>query len=140
MTVPAHIKTYCRFYPSKNVNGSKFTQISQPEDDIRWVLLTSANLSKAAWGAISVRKSSLFIRSYEFGVCLASNPHSRLFLPFQTNSRRFRFDSASADNTPWTVDCTPLVKDRFGCLPGEYPSFFLLKDQVSMDNQGIASF
>ncbi|XP_022720583.1 tyrosyl-DNA phosphodiesterase 1 isoform X2 [Durio zibethinus] len=51
-----HIKTYTRF------KGQK----------LAWFLLTSANLSKAAWGALQKNNSQLMIRSYELGV---------LFLP-----------------------------------------------------------
>ncbi|XP_057962472.1 tyrosyl-DNA phosphodiesterase 1 isoform X6 [Malania oleifera] len=52
-----HIKTYTRY------NGQ----------ELAWLLLTSANLSKAAWGALQKNNSQLMIRSYELGV---------LFLPF----------------------------------------------------------
>lgn len=51
-----HIKTYTRY------NGQ----------NLAWFLLTSANLSKAAWGALQKNNSQLMIRSYELGV---------LFLP-----------------------------------------------------------
>ncbi|EOY28605.1 Tyrosyl-DNA phosphodiesterase-related isoform 1 [Theobroma cacao] len=51
-----HIKTYTRY------KGQK----------LAWFLLTSANLSKAAWGALQKNNSQLMIRSYELGV---------LFLP-----------------------------------------------------------
>ncbi|KAI3863098.1 hypothetical protein MKW98_015556 [Papaver atlanticum] len=51
-----HIKTYTR-YSGQN---------------LAWFLLTSANLSKAAWGALQKKDSQLMIRSYELGV---------LFLP-----------------------------------------------------------
>ncbi|TYJ12942.1 hypothetical protein E1A91_A10G016300v1 [Gossypium mustelinum] len=51
-----HIKTYTR-YKGQN---------------LAWFLLTSANLSKAAWGALQKNNSQLMIRSYELGV---------LFLP-----------------------------------------------------------
>ncbi|KAL9456276.1 hypothetical protein AB3S75_005491 [Citrus x aurantiifolia] len=51
-----HIKTFARY------NGQK----------LAWFLLTSANLSKAAWGALQKNNSQLMIRSYELGV---------LFLP-----------------------------------------------------------
>ncbi|KAJ3705221.1 hypothetical protein LUZ61_008926 [Rhynchospora tenuis] len=51
-----HIKTYTRY------NGQS----------IAWFLLTSANLSKAAWGALQKNGTQLMIRSYELGV---------LFLP-----------------------------------------------------------
>ncbi|KAG5206974.1 hypothetical protein JEQ12_018547 [Ovis aries] len=53
-----HIKTYLRPSPD-------FSQIA-------WFLVTSANLSKAAWGALEKGGTQLMIRSYELGV---------LFLP-----------------------------------------------------------
>ncbi|KAI4368211.1 hypothetical protein MLD38_016795 [Melastoma candidum] len=54
-----HIKTFTRY------NGQH----------LAWLLLTSANLSKAAWGALQKNNSQLMIRSYELGV---------LFLPSVT--------------------------------------------------------
>nr|GMD05196.1 tyrosyl-DNA phosphodiesterase 1 [Ipomoea batatas] len=51
-----HIKTFVR-YSGQN---------------LAWMLLTSSNLSKAAWGALQKNNSQLMIRSYELGV---------LFLP-----------------------------------------------------------
>ncbi|XP_064148925.1 tyrosyl-DNA phosphodiesterase 1 isoform X2 [Loxodonta africana] len=53
-----HIKTYMR--PSPDFSS------------IAWFLVTSANLSKAAWGALEKNGAQLMIRSYELGV---------LFLP-----------------------------------------------------------
>ncbi|GIY64653.1 tyrosyl-DNA phosphodiesterase 1 [Caerostris extrusa] len=53
-----HIKTYVRLSPNNS--------------NIAWFLLTSANLSKAAWGALEKKGSQFMIRSYELGV---------LFLP-----------------------------------------------------------
>ncbi|XP_061467908.1 tyrosyl-DNA phosphodiesterase 1 [Rhineura floridana] len=53
-----HIKTYMRASPD-------FQKIA-------WFLVTSANLSKAAWGAFEKNGAQLMIRSYELGV---------LFLP-----------------------------------------------------------
>ncbi|KAI3740861.1 hypothetical protein L2E82_31335 [Cichorium intybus] len=55
-----HIKTFTRY------NGQ----------NLAWFLLTSANLSKAAWGALQKNNTQLMIRSYELGV---------LFLPSSTN-------------------------------------------------------
>ncbi|XP_036118694.1 tyrosyl-DNA phosphodiesterase 1 isoform X3 [Molossus molossus] len=57
-----HIKTYMRPSPD-------FSQIA-------WFLVTSANLSKAAWGALEKNGAQLMIRSYELGV---------LFLPSAFN-------------------------------------------------------
>ncbi|PSS04715.1 Tyrosyl-DNA phosphodiesterase [Actinidia chinensis var. chinensis] len=47
-----HIKTYTRY------NGQ----------NLAWLLLTSSNLSKAAWGVLQKNNSQLMIRSYELGV------------------------------------------------------------------------
>ena len=49
-----HIKTYFRVSPEMT--------------KIMFVLLTSSNLSKAAWGCLEKSSSQLFIRSYELGV------------------------------------------------------------------------
>ena len=53
-----HIKTYMRCSPDSS--------------SLAWLLLTSANLSKAAWGTLQKDNSQFMIRSYELGV---------LFLP-----------------------------------------------------------
>ncbi|KAI6651995.1 Tyrosyl-DNA phosphodiesterase 1-like isoform X1 [Oopsacas minuta] len=53
-----HIKTYMRCSPDCS--------------SLAWLLLTSANLSKAAWGTLQKDDSQFMIRSYELGV---------LFLP-----------------------------------------------------------
>lgn len=51
-----HIKTFARI--NNDDHGSH----------LEWILLTSSNLSKAAWGAYEKNQSQLMIRSYEFGV------------------------------------------------------------------------
>lgn len=56
-----HIKTYTRY------NGQ----------NLAWFLLTSANLSKAAWGALQKNNSQLMIRSYELGVLFLPSPINR---------------------------------------------------------------
>ncbi|KAL6562216.1 tyrosyl-DNA phosphodiesterase 1 [Orobanche gracilis] len=52
-----HIKTFTRY------NGQ----------NLAWLLLTSSNLSKAAWGALQKNNSQLMIRSYE-GCCFCLSP------------------------------------------------------------------
>ncbi|XP_030533342.1 tyrosyl-DNA phosphodiesterase 1 isoform X1 [Rhodamnia argentea] len=69
-----HIKTYTRY------KGQK----------LAWLLLTSANLSKAAWGALQKNNSQLMIRSYELGV---------LFLPSSIR-RRGRIFSCTNKGVP----------------------------------------
>ncbi|KAG9454151.1 hypothetical protein H6P81_007055 [Aristolochia fimbriata] len=69
-----HIKTYTRY------NGQ----------NIAWFLLTSANLSKAAWGALQKNNSQLMIRSYELGV---------LFLPCTLGGQWPRFSCTDSGGT-----------------------------------------
>ncbi|XP_047332976.1 tyrosyl-DNA phosphodiesterase 1 [Impatiens glandulifera] len=68
-----HIKTFTRY------NGQ----------DLAWFLLTSSNLSKAAWGALQKNNSQLMIRSYELGV---------LFLPTQVKEHGYRFSCTNNGN------------------------------------------
>ncbi|CAN6811184.1 unnamed protein product [Brassica oleracea] len=53
-----HIKTFTRYSDQK----------------LAWFLLTSSNLSKAAWGALQKNNSQLMIRSYELGVLFLPSP------------------------------------------------------------------
>lgn len=61
-----HIKTYMRASPD-------FTELA-------WFCITSANLSKAAWGALEKNNTQIMVRSYELGV---------LFLPSAFNMKTF---------------------------------------------------
>nr|XP_009800521.1 PREDICTED: tyrosyl-DNA phosphodiesterase 1-like [Nicotiana sylvestris] len=56
-----HIKTFLRY------NGQS----------LAWLLLTSSNLSKAAWGSLQKNNSQLMIRSYELGVLFLSSSVKR---------------------------------------------------------------
>ncbi|XP_060612854.2 tyrosyl-DNA phosphodiesterase 1 [Anolis sagrei] len=86
-----HIKTYMRASPD-------FQKIA-------WFLVTSANLSKAAWGGFEKNGTQLMIRSYELGV---------LFLPseFGLNSGYFQvkesmFSDEPASSFPVPYDLPP---------------------------------
>ncbi|XP_065216562.1 probable tyrosyl-DNA phosphodiesterase [Planococcus citri] len=97
-----HIKTYCRISPCKKY--------------LSWFLLTSANLSKAAWGMENKAKTDLRILSYEAGV---------LFIPtFLIEKDRFPLtnEKPSEDGpqfplhydippTPYTSSDSPWVMD-----------------------------
>lgn len=52
-----HIKSYARFNPNDDKAG-----------ELDWAILTSSNLSKAAWGSLQKNKTQFMIRSYELGV------------------------------------------------------------------------
>lgn len=53
-----HIKTYTRVFAGPKRNR------------IAWYLLTSANLSRAAWGEYQKNRTQLHIKSYELGVLI----------------------------------------------------------------------
>lgn len=55
-----HIKTYTRIYQDKN-----------DKTFIAWHVLTSANMSRAAWGEYQKNKTQIFIKSFELGVFFA---------------------------------------------------------------------
>ncbi|CAG8540689.1 14308_t:CDS:2 [Funneliformis mosseae] len=61
-----HIKTYSRMKILSNLS----TNNSDSNADIAWFLLTSSNLSKAAWGTLQKKGKQLMIRSYELGVLI----------------------------------------------------------------------
>ena len=63
----------------------KFKLYQQPESDhidIDWIILTSSNVSKAAWGVLQKQNTQLYMRSYEMGV---------MFMPNKIKSTKRRF-------------------------------------------------
>ncbi|GBB91821.1 hypothetical protein RclHR1_01920025 [Rhizophagus clarus] len=60
-----HIKTYSRMTIIPNSNNNL-----ESSAEIAWLLLTSSNLSKAAWGALQKKDKQLMIRSYELGILI----------------------------------------------------------------------
>uniref|UniRef100_A0A8C5EGC7 Tyrosyl-DNA phosphodiesterase 1 n=1 Tax=Gouania willdenowi TaxID=441366 RepID=A0A8C5EGC7_GOUWI len=85
-----HIKTYMRASPD-------FSELA-------WFLVTSANLSKAAWGALEKNNTQIMVRSYELGV---------LFVPSAFNMETFPVDknpfpcSSSVSGFPVPFDLPP---------------------------------
>ncbi|CAK8691273.1 unnamed protein product [Clavelina lepadiformis] len=73
-----------------------YTRISPYETNVRaaWFLLTSANLSKAAWGGLEKNATQLAIRSYELGV---------LFIP-PTTQEDVNPHAGAANNTDMIPD------------------------------------
>ncbi|XP_069117076.1 tyrosyl-DNA phosphodiesterase 1-like isoform X2 [Argopecten irradians] len=90
-----HIKTYTRPSPSGK--------------ELAWFLVTSANMSKAAWGAMEKKGAQLMIRSYELGV---------LFIPKffgEKNTLRTSSDVESIGGSnvfpiPYDLPVTPYTK------------------------------
>ena len=57
-----HMKCYFRYHYD-----------ADDEIEMRWFLLTSKNLSQAAWGVFQSQESQLYIKSYEMGVLFIPN-------------------------------------------------------------------
>lgn len=73
-----------------------FAQIDPSHSKAAWFVSTSANLSKAAWGALEKNQSQLFIRSYELGV---------LFVPRFFSRKEDYFEISGQDGGfPFPVD------------------------------------
>ncbi|XP_074091624.1 tyrosyl-DNA phosphodiesterase 1 isoform X2 [Macrotis lagotis] len=85
-----HIKTYMRLSPD-------FTKMA-------WFLVTSANLSKAAWGALEKNGTQLMIRSYELGV---------LFLPSSFIKKIIKEEEAVCYLRPMGIDTFKVKRKVF---------------------------
>eukprot|EP00897_Mesotaenium_endlicherianum_P008277 jgi/Mesen1/7478/ME000039S06689 len=80
--------------------------------NLAWVLLTSSNLSKAAWGALQKGGAQLMVRSYELGV---------LFLPTLTTrhmARRAHFSCTARPAGPPPSEVEPLGGAASGSSDG----------------------
>ncbi|XP_019722293.1 tyrosyl-DNA phosphodiesterase 1 [Hippocampus comes] len=85
-----HIKTYMRASPD-------FTQLA-------WFLVTSANLSKAAWGALEKNNTQVMVRSYELGVLYVPSAFNMKTFPVQKNPFPI---SSSSSGFPVPFDLPP---------------------------------
>ncbi|KAM9366218.1 tyrosyl-DNA phosphodiesterase 1 [Symphorus nematophorus] len=86
-----HIKTYMRVSPD-------FTQLA-------WFLVTSANLSKAAWGALEKNNTQVMVRSYELGVLYVPAAFNMKTFPVHKNP--FPVSSSSSTGFPVPFDLPP---------------------------------
>ncbi|XP_070760454.1 tyrosyl-DNA phosphodiesterase 1 [Enoplosus armatus] len=84
-----HIKTYMRASPD-------FTQLA-------WFLVTSANLSKAAWGALEKNNTQVMVRSYELGVLYVPSAFNMKTFPVHKNP----FPVSSSSGFPVPFDLPP---------------------------------
>uniref|UniRef100_A0A3P8VNU0 Tyrosyl-DNA phosphodiesterase 1 n=1 Tax=Cynoglossus semilaevis TaxID=244447 RepID=A0A3P8VNU0_CYNSE len=87
-----HIKTYMRVSPD-------FTQLA-------WFLVTSANLSKAAWGALEKNNTQIMVRSYELGVLYLPSAFDMKTFPVHKNPFPV---SSSSSGFPVPFDLPPML-------------------------------
>ncbi|XP_076834001.1 tyrosyl-DNA phosphodiesterase 1 isoform X2 [Brachyhypopomus gauderio] len=60
-----------------------YTRASPDYSQLAWFLVTSANLSKAAWGALEKNGSQMMVRSYELGVLYTPSAFNMKTFPVQ---------------------------------------------------------
>ncbi|XP_027361209.1 tyrosyl-DNA phosphodiesterase 1 isoform X2 [Abrus precatorius] len=77
-----------------------------------WFLLTSANLSKAAWGALQKNNTQLMIRSFELGVLFLPSLFKRHGFAFSCTSNVVSKDKCSSKET------SEMKKTKLVTLPG----------------------
>lgn len=87
-----HIKSYCRY----------------SEDGLFWFVLTSANMSKSAWG---VTKGSLNINSYELGVAFFPRVVLRKVHDHFPMNESQRKDGAPIFQLPFDIPLEPYARD-----------------------------
>ncbi|KAI9482990.1 MAG: tyrosyl-DNA phosphodiesterase I [Benjaminiella poitrasii] len=100
-----HIKTYTRLYTDKNDKAF-----------IAWHLLTSANLSRAAWGEYQKNRTQIYIKSFELGVFFCpslweTDDHSAVYM----------VPSASIHDSTKPEDEDDDIKYVQVCLPYDVP-------------------
>ena len=95
-------------------------------DEIVWFLLTSSNLSKAAWGCLEKKGQQLMIRSYELGVLVfpnlfRENADDTVIMLNTTTNDPFPCQSPDAEKRaniivpvrlPYDLPLTPYEKDE----------------------------
>lgn len=91
-----HIKTYLR-------------ATNDQYKHLLWFLVTSANLSKAAWGVLEKNNTQLMIRSYEIGVLFLPKQFSQTtFTVFESPTFPIPYDlppvKYQSSDKPWVVD------------------------------------
>ncbi len=118
-----HIKTY---YQLSYDGSTDDVNDDCAEDTMEWFVLTSHNLSKAAWGEVQMRSAGrrLFIRHWELGVWLGSSDETKIApvgttipqtrtvpLPYPVRPVRYR-----NNDQPWAVDGVYDIPDALGCV------------------------
>jgi len=95
-----HVKTYTRISPD-------WTQLA-------WFLMTSANLSKAAWGTLEKNGQQLMIRSYEIGVLFLPKDQIPDIKYFHAKGKQHSNESSSSCNVqlPFDVPPSPYTKEE----------------------------
>ncbi|XP_022801338.1 tyrosyl-DNA phosphodiesterase 1-like [Stylophora pistillata] len=97
-----HIKTYTRTSPDSR--------------QLSWFLMTSANLSKAAWGTLEKNGQQLMIRSYEIGVLFLPKDQDPYSKYFHVKGKEESYENSNSLNysvqLPYDVPPSPYTKDE----------------------------
>lgn len=112
-----HIKSYCTYQLERIDNTDHTASTYSPRiPSLNWFLLTSSNLSQAAWGVLEKSGTILYIKSYEIGV---------LFLPNKVKTTR-RVFSCTPAHPLLGLDTHSLSQHDPPCKASRKPSKFLI--------------
>ena len=118
--IPPHIKSY-------------FRRSNSEKSKIPWICLTSANVSKAAWGQLQKSATQLLIHHFEIGVLfinedkqftIAETPaigddFVQFPLPYDFLNPP-KYNLTDAQNPPWVSDAPHMKPDKYGiCLSNQ---------------------
>ncbi|KAB1201338.1 Tyrosyl-DNA phosphodiesterase 1 [Morella rubra] len=95
-----------------------------------WLLLTSSNLSKAAWGALQKNNSQLMIRSYELGVLFLPTSVGRCGSGFSCTSNRDLMEMSPGLGSGDIARKMFMVKfghDKYSCILSKLPDIILFE-------------
>jgi len=115
--IPPHIKTFVRYHD---------------DGELAWVLLTSSNMSKAAWGTLQKSNTQLAVRNFEVGVLFLPSGFAskdKGYVPrFVAGSSPFKFEESSISfPVPSMIPPKPYsVKDEAWTwdVPHQQPDIF----------------
>ncbi|XP_066921282.1 tyrosyl-DNA phosphodiesterase 1-like [Clytia hemisphaerica] len=103
-----------------------YTRLSPRCDEAAWFCVTSANLSKAAWGSLEKNGTQLMIRSYEIGVLVtpeimgSNEDFLQLSSGCEGRDLRLPFDvpltNYTAEDKPWVWNIRYTKEDSHGKL------------------------
>lgn len=107
----------CRWKGEKTRRGraaphiKTYTRVSKDNEKIRWFLLTSANLSKQAWGSLHQKDSYQWIQNFECGILLMEDLKP-VYLPTQARARdqvsgQTEYPSRSLIRLPYDLPVEP---------------------------------
>jgi tyrosyl-DNA phosphodiesterase-1 len=111
-----YVRDYMHLWCSKSQNRDRamphiktYLQRNPETGRILWFLLTSANISKAAWGDYNAKSKHILIRSFELGVLYVPEDNDQVMVPYDLPLTKYR-----KTDEPWRFNLILDEPDMFG--------------------------